>query len=102
MGLQPYKFVETYIKKKKKKGRKMVEMKRRRKIRNVFLSTADLELRRMRLLVHALREEDEGLYTRIGWSHVELQVLDFPITQVVDQVVGLSPCDLPMPRKDKS
>ena len=45
--------------KKKKEERKMVERKRRRKKRNVFLCTADLELRRRRCLVHASQEEDE-------------------------------------------
>ena len=55
MDLQPYKFAETYIIKKKKMG----ERKRRRKTRNVFLCTTDLELWRRRHLVHALQEEDK-------------------------------------------
>ena len=37
----------------------MVERKRKRKTRNVFLDIADLELRRSRRLVHATQEEDE-------------------------------------------
>ena len=37
-----------------------------------------------------------GLCSRIGWSHIELHFLDLPITQVTDQVVDLSPNDLPI------
>ena len=43
-----------------------------------------------------------GFFSRIGWSHVELQVLDLPITQAAHQVVDLSPDDLPMPCEDTS
>ena len=48
MDLQPNKFVETYIKKKKKERQ-----------RNVFLCTAELELQRGRHLMHASQEEDK-------------------------------------------
>ena len=40
-----------------------------------------------------------GPCLRIGWSHVELHILDLPLTREVDQVVGLSPCYLPVPRR---
>ena len=57
IDLQPYKSVETYIKKKreKKKGEsasEKVKMKRREKT-NVFLPTIDPEIRGRRRLVHA-------------------------------------------------
>ena len=35
------------------------------------------------------------------WSHVELHVLDMPFTWEADQVIGLSPCDLLVPHKDR-
>ena len=39
---------------------------------------------------------------RMRWSHVELHVLDMPLTWEADQVVGLSPGDLPATLEDKS
>ena len=41
-----------------------------------------------------------GLCSRTRWSHVELHVLNLPITQVADQVIDLSPGDLPVPYED--
>ena len=58
--------------------------------------------------MHIVQEEDElvelevvllpkpGLFLRIGQGHVELHVLDLPITQAAGQVIGLSTCDLPI------
>ena len=58
--------------------------------------------------MHTVQEEEElaeldvvllprlGLFSRIGRGHVELHVLDLPITQAADQVVGLSTYDLPV------
>ena len=36
------------------------------------------------------------LFSRIGRGHVELYILDLPITQMVGQVVDLSTGDLPI------
>ena len=61
--------------------------------------------------VHTLQEEDEltepkvvllprpRLFSRIGQGHVELHILDLPITQAVDQVVDLNTGDLPVSDK---
>ena len=58
--------------------------------------------------MHTVQEEDElvepevvllpkpGLFSRIRRGHVELPVLDLPITQATDQVVDLNTCDLPV------
>ena len=58
--------------------------------------------------MHTVQEEDElaepdvvllprsGLLSRIGRGHVELYVLDLPMTQVAGQVVDLSTGDLPV------
>ena len=43
-----------------------------------------------------------GLCSRIGWSHVELHVLDLPTAQATKQVVDLSPGDLPVVCEDTS
>ena len=43
-----------------------------------------------------------GPCPRMRWNHIELHVLDMPLTWEADQVVGLSPCDLPVTLKDKS
>ena len=53
MNLQPYKFAETYIKKKRVGGR---EEERQR---NVFICTTDLKLQRGKGQMHASRGEDE-------------------------------------------
>ena len=37
---------------------------------------------------------------RATWSYVELHVLDMPLTWEADQVVGLSPYDLPAPHEE--
>ena len=41
-----------------------------------------------------------GLFSRIGWGHVELHVLHLPITQAAHLVADLSPGDLPMSSED--
>ena len=58
--------------------------------------------------MHTVQEEEElaeldvvllprlGLFSRIGRGHVELHVLDLPITQAAGQVVDLSTGDLPI------
>ena len=62
--------------------------------------------------MHIVQEGDElaeqevvllprpGLFSRIGGCHVELPVLDLPITQVASQVVDLSTGDLPVSDED--
>ena len=62
--------------------------------------------------MHTVQEEDElaepevvllprpGLFSRIGTGHVELHVLDLPMTQVTGQVVDLSTGDLPISGED--
>ena len=56
--------------------------------------------------MHTVQGEDElaepevvllprpRLFSRIGQGHVELHVLNLPITQAADQVIGLSTCNL--------
>ena len=90
----------------------MVERKRRRKTRMSFphrrLEATEKEMSGARLTGRCRTGQPEAvllprprLYSRVGWSHVELHVLDLPITQAADQVVGFSPCDLPITLKDK-
>ena len=95
----------------KKKKRKKKKRARRRKTSKCLLCTADLKLRRGGLGAHftgrGRTSQPEvvllprlGLFSRIGWSHVELHILDLPITQTTDQVINLSPGNLPMPCED--
>ena len=106
MGLQPNKFAETYIKKgggggkRRRKTKECLSLHRRPGATEKETSDAHLTGSGRTAQPEAVVLPRLGLCSRIGWSHVELHVLDLPITQAVDQVVGLSPGDLPIACED--
>ena len=108
MDLQPYKFTETYINKKKKKEKRKRKRKTtkclslhhrprptERETPDAYFTGSGRTGKPKVVLLPRL-----GLCSRIGWSHVKLHVLDLPITLAANQVVDLSPGDLPIAYED--